>query len=286
MIYLFTALYCEAHIFIKQFNLAKNQNATWFQEFYNETIGIRLTVTCGGEIAAATAIGSVCSIYKPTQEDFLLNVGICAHTTKKDGIFLCNQIIEKTTGKTFYPDMLYCHNFSEGTIVTGMLPWNTPNNNRSIAEKPSAEILYDMEAAAIYQAGIHFFGPHQMIFLKIVSDNGIVDKFCKEQIILLMENYQNSIIKYIEQLFSITQRRKGHTKLLCQKEEEFLETFCTDLHCSKAMRDSMRQYMQYFVLTKTDYISIVQDMYQKNMLPCKNKKEGKLRFEEFKRKLF
>ena len=52
------------------------------------------------------------------------------------------------------------------------------------------------------------------------------------------------------------------------------------------MRDSMRQYMQYFVLTKTDYISIVQDMYQKNMLPCKNKKEGKLRFEEFKRKLF
>ena len=42
----------------------------------------------------------------------------------------------------------------------------------------------------------------------------------------------------------------------------------------------------YRVLTKTDYISIVQDMYQKNMLPCKNKKEGKLRFEEFKRKLF
>ena len=205
MIYIFTALYCEAHIFIQKYNLIKNQEITWFQEFYNETIGIRLTVTGVGEIAAATAIGSVCSIYKPTQEDFLLNVGICAHTTKKDGIFLCNQIIEKTTGKTFYPDMLYCHNFSEGTIVTGMLPWNTPNNNRSIAEKPSAEILYDMEAAAIYQAGIHFFGPHQMIFLKIVSDNGIVDKFSKEQIILLMENYQNSIIKYIEQLFSITQ---------------------------------------------------------------------------------
>lgn len=101
MIYLFTALYCEAHIFIKQFNLAKNQNATWFQEFYNETIGIRLTVTGVGEIAAATAIGSVCSIYKPTQEDFLLNVGICAHTTKKMEFFYAIKLLKKQRARHF-----------------------------------------------------------------------------------------------------------------------------------------------------------------------------------------
>ena len=174
MIYIFTALYCEAHIFIRKYNLIKNNENIWFQEFYNESSGLRLTITGVGEIAAATAVGSVCSIYKPTQEDLLLNVGICAHSTEKHGIFLCNQIIEKATGKTFYPDMLYRSNFCEGTIVTEMLPWNALNDNPKT--KSSAGNLYDMEAAAIYQAGIHFFGPHQMIFLKIVSDRGIIEK--------------------------------------------------------------------------------------------------------------
>ncbi len=50
MVYIFTALYCEAHIFIKQFNLIKNQERTWYQEFYNETDGIRLAITGVGEI--------------------------------------------------------------------------------------------------------------------------------------------------------------------------------------------------------------------------------------------
>ena len=69
MIYIFTALYCEAHIFIRHFNLIKNQQGTWYQKFYNETTGILLTVTGVGEIAAAAVVGSVCSIYKPTQND-------------------------------------------------------------------------------------------------------------------------------------------------------------------------------------------------------------------------
>ena len=42
MIYIFTALYCEAHIFIQKYNLIKNQEITWFQEFYNKTTGTGL----------------------------------------------------------------------------------------------------------------------------------------------------------------------------------------------------------------------------------------------------
>ena len=65
MIYIFTALYCEAHIFIQKYNLIKNQEITWFQEFYNKTTGIRLAVTGVGEIAAAAVVSSICSLYKP-----------------------------------------------------------------------------------------------------------------------------------------------------------------------------------------------------------------------------
>lgn len=286
MIYIFTALYCEAHIFIRHFNLIKNQENTWFQQFYNEAAGIRLTITGVGEIAAAAAVGSVCSVYKPTQNDLLLNIGICAHTTKNDGIFLCSKIMEEATGRTFYPDMLYRHNFSEGTIITGMVPYHFDNDAAQMPANTLTETLYDMEAAAVYQTGIHFFGPHQMIFLKIVSDRGDAEAVSKEQTILILEKYKDCIFDYIEQISAIMSKIGCHKSCLSKEQETLIETFCMDLHCSKAMKDSMRQYIQYLTLTKTDYVSIIRDMYDKKLLPCKDKREGKRRFEEFKRRLF
>lgn len=286
MVYIFTALYCEAQIFIEQFRLIKNQQTNWFQEFYNETYNIHLTITGVGEIAASAAISSVCSTYRPTQKDLLLNVGICAHTTKNNGIFLCNKIIERETGRTFYPDILYYHSFSEATLVTGMLPYNANQDNTHQIKSESADFLYDMEAAAIYQIGIHYFGPHQMIFLKIVSDKGLVSQVSKEQTTLLMKNYQNCIVDYIMHISFITQEINEYENYFADKEETLIETFCADLHCSKTMKDSMKQLIQYMSLAGMDYISIIQSMYNKNLLPCKDKREGKLRFEEFKRRLF
>lgn len=286
MVYIFTALYCEAQIFIRQFNLAKNPENTWFQEFNNAASGIRLTVTGVGELAAASAVSSICSVYRPTDADLLLNIGICAHTDKKDGIFLCNKLIELATGKTFYPDMLYRHDFREGAIVTGMLPWNAEENSASFLADTPDGILYDMEAAAVYQAGIHFFSPHQMMFLKIVSDNGRPTAFSKEQAALLMQQYQDCITDYIMRTAAITQEHSYRKNELYQGEQQLFETFCADLHCSKAMRDSMRQYIRYLALSDVNYIGMIRDMYEKKLLPCKDKKEGKRRFEEFKKRLF
>jgi len=286
MIDIFTALYCEAHLFIQQYKLAKNLENTWFQEFYNETAGIRLTVTGVGEIAAAAAVGSTCSIYGPTRGDLLLNVGICAHTAENDGIFLCNKIVEGATGKTFYPDMLYRHPFREETIVTGMLPWNGENDITGLAAVVPAAGLYDMEAAAIYQAGARFLGPHQMIFLKIVSDRGCAKEVSKEQAAHLIEQYQDCIFDYIGQLLVITQKNESYKNGLRQEEEKLIETFCTDLHCSKAMRDSVKQVIRYLTLAGKDYRCAIRDMYEKKLLPCKDKREGKVCFEEFKRRLF
>lgn len=280
MIYLFTALYCEAHIFIRHFRLAKNPENTWFQEFYNEAAGIRLTVTGVGEIAAAAAVGVICASYQPSREDVLLNVGLCAHTAGRDGIYLCNKITERTTGKTFYPDILYRHEFREAAIVTGMRQWDGGEDR----EKDGS--LYDMEAAAIYQAGSRFFGPHQMLFLKVVSDNGAAKQVSEKQAEYLMEKYRERILDYIGQLHEITHTDEGRENHLRQEEEALFQKLCTDLHCSKAMSDSVRQYLRYLTLEGREYDSAIRDMYEKELLPCKDKREGKLRFEELKRRLF
>ena len=305
MIYIFTALFCEAHILIRQFDLEKNTENTWFQEFYNETAGIRLTVTGVGEVAAAAAVGSVCSVYRPGSGDVLLNVGTCAYTAESDGIFLCNKITEQATGRTFYPDMLYRHNLHENAIVTGMLPWSeegrgshgTSKGYPVKASSPDAGLpaavsdgsLYDMEAAAVYQAGSLFFSPHQMLFLKVVSDGGAAEEVSREQIERRMEKYQKCIFDLIGQISAIThmtEKDGNGANCLWQEDEALIRTFCRDLHCSKAMRDSMRQYIRYLSLAEMDYTFVIRDMYEKGLLPCKDKREGKLRFEEFKRRVF
>lgn len=286
MVYLFTALYCEAYIFIKQFHLEKDLQNTRFQVFYNREKEIRLTVTGVGGIAAATAVGSICTEYKPKGGDVLLNIGTCAHIAGSGGIFLCNKITEWPTGKVFYPDILYRHNFCEETIVTGMMPWNGEENIMGIPLMDFDAKLYDMEAAAIYQAGSYFFGPHQMMFLKVVSDGGTPEVVSKEGVEHLMEGYQEVLFSFTEQLRTIIHENKRMDNGLWKENEGLFEKLCTDLHCSKVMRDSLRQHLQYLILTGTDYESVVQDMYLGGLLPCKDKREGKLRFEELRRRLF
>lgn len=309
MIYLFTALYCEAQIFIKHFHLEKNLENTRFQEFYSEAAGVRLTITGVGEIAAAVAVAGACAKYKPQEHDILLNAGICAHTAGNEGVFVCNKITELATGKTFYPDILYGHDFKEEAIVTGMSVWNKEESGSCTSEMNSSGTLYDMEAAAVYQAGAYFFGPHQMMFLKIVSDNGAANMTPKKQaellnIVRLTEIYQNGLVNWVEKLIEISYRSRrqedgiskeyyrqyNESRLLPGSEilfenEPLLEKLCADLHCSKVMRDSLEQYIRYMELSGTDYVPVIQEMYREELLPCKDKREGKLRFEELKRRL-
>lgn len=326
MIYLFTALYCEAAIFIKRFHLKKNPEHTSFPEFYRDEAGIRLTITGVGEIAAAAAVGSIGTKYKPKAEDILVNIGTCAHGAEGNGIFLCNKIVEQATGKTFYPDILFRHDFTEKTIVTGMRPWNgekitiempkerTPGNPHGTEAFMGAlydteafpgalydteafmgalygteaftGALYDMESAAVYQAGSHFFGPHQMVFLKIVSDWGRAKEVSGKQVEHLMETHQDRLSDFVEGLSRMGEKFSPEAGGLEGEAEELYEKLCTDLHCSKVMGDSLRQHFRYWTLTGTDYMTVIDEMYGEGRLPCRAKREGKLCFEELKRRLF
>lgn len=285
MIYLFTALYCEAAVFIRQLHLEKNLENTWFQEFTNETSGIRLTITGVGGIAAAAAVGSICTKYKPGGEDVLLNIGTCAHKEGSSGIFVCNKLIEQTTGKTFYPDILYSHDFEEETIVTGMLPQNCERNGAGTSAMILDGNLYDMEAAAIYQAGSYFFGPHQMVFLKVVSDDGRAKEISEKQVEDLMESCQDRLFDFITQL-SVMFHENDRKKSCARQDMELMtERLCRDMHCSKAMRDLVEQHIHYLSLSGTDWSFVIQNMYREGLLPCKDKREGKQCFEELKRRL-
>lgn len=303
MIYVVTALYQEAHGFIRELELKKNTAYAPFEVFDNENAGIRLVVTGVGEIAAAAVVAAVCAQDGADAADFLINIGCCAaanagadsgcetvdsgmdsgygaaHAAQIGDLYVCHKITEQATGKTFYPDILYRHPWKERELVTGMQP---------LQRAAAHGALYDMEAAAVYQAGIRFFSPDRMLFLKVVSDFGIAgqERITAEALTGLLEQHVKEVVAFLTNLREAadeeeTLRNDG----ILQEDETVLERLFAALHCSQTMRASARQYITYAALTGYDWKAELKEWYARGLLPCKDRREGKVRLEELKQVL-
>lgn len=287
MVYIVTAMYDEAHAVITRFHLKKDVSHVRFQVFDNQEADIRLVVAGIGAIPAAVAIADTCREAKAG--DFLVNVGICAGIGKdmaseKERIcmpgetFLCNKITEEVTGRTFYPDILYPHEFTEAQILTGAAPCTG-------SEKEDGFRLYDMEAVAVYQAGLYYFGPHRMSFLKVVSDNGDAGEVTAKQVRELIERNVERIAEYVNLLKEAGRKEQEGPGLSVHKPDEETELLCRDMHCSKTMAAALRQCIYYGILSGRDIAKLRKEMYREGFLPCRDKREGKLCLEEFKRRI-
>lgn len=297
MIYVMMALYQEAHGLIRELELKKNTAYAPFEVFDNESAGIRLVVTGVGEIAAAAATAAVCARDGADAADFLVNIGCCAaggcepadrdmdsgygaaHAAQIGDLYVCHKITEQATGKTFYPDILYRHPWKERELVTGMQP---------LQRAAAHGALYDMEAAAVYQVGIRFFSPDRMLFLKVVSDFGIAgqERMTAEALTGLLEQYVKEVAAFLTNLREAadeeeTLRNDG----ILQEDEAVLERLFAALHCSQTMRASVRQYITYAALTGYDWKAELKEWYARGLLPCKDRREGKVRLEELKQVL-
>lgn len=279
MIYLLTASYCEASAWIVHYRLKKDTGQTRFQVFENQDAGIRLVITGEGGIAAAVAIGSIGTQYRAGAADFLIHIGFCDNTlpgkTPASALFLCNQILEQETGNVYYPDILYRHPFQEASVCSGI---TLPSQSR--CEEPIRRI-YDTQAAAIYQAGSYFFGPHQMIFLKATPKSGQTAVDTPEEIKSLIGLHTQPVAAYIARLKAAGQKEERQEPV----SGDLLETLCRDLYCTKAMSLSLEQHIRYCMLAGIDYRNRIDGLYREQKLPCKNKREGKRCFEELKQKL-
>lgn len=295
MIYIFTALYCEAHPLVQNWKLKQNHEIRNFKVFENEEKHMILTVTGVGSVAAATAVGSICMKYGAGKGDFLINVGICAGRqaeskeqsisgTSDTGIYLCNKITEAGTGRTFYPDMLYRHDFVENEVTTVLKPIQSREEFQKTGKTKEAKGLYDMEAAAMYQAGAHFVGPHQMSFIKIVSDSGEADKVTEQMTENYISRHLLMIVQHVNRLMEI--EKESDENQTEDREEEWLDKVCEDMHCSVVMKNAMKQRVRYCRLAGIEYKGILEEGYRQGKLPCAGKREGKLYFEEFCKQLF
>lgn len=292
MIYIFTAMYCEAEPLIKAYNLRLKRTLRHIQIFETEESDIVLTITGTGRIHAAAATAAVLSMYDARKSDFLINIGSSAAMSENmAGVYICNKITDASENRTYYPDMLYNYGLKEAGVITGDSIYHADSENKNI------NTLYDMEASAVYQAGSLYFGPDRMVFIKAVSDYGMHEnekintsedtkvstslKNMSDKISLLISDNIACIQKCIEIMLNL----QSEENISMQPDAVFLERLSNDMCCSAVMKASLIQHIKYCHLAGIDYKLPLQRMYEEEKLPCNSKREGKERLEELKRQL-
>lgn len=168
MITFITALYPEAKELIAKLNLKKLESETLYQLFEGDEV--RLVITGTGMISAATTVARHFANYPAKSgQDIVINLGVAGYVPGSLGsatvgdAYLAYKLTESTTGRTFYPDFLYRHNFRLLPLVTVPVVCNS-------VDAFIEETLIDMEAAALYQALLPHFSPDRMFFFKVISD--------------------------------------------------------------------------------------------------------------------
>ena len=286
--YIVTALFQEAKPLIKHLGLKKDKENPGFAVYTSDRGDIKLVITGTGMIPAAATMGTILALegVKGNQEAVtVMNFGSCAGRGRTGEIYVCNKIINRITGHTFYPEIRFHHDFSEACLVTephvlekGLdVAGEVHLQDGTLHEAP----LHDMEAAAIYQAGARLLGPHQMHFIKVVSDSGGGGEVDAKKLEEIMEGAAAPFLHYL----SVCMEQNRPQKTVDKVHEEEWENLCEQLHASETMRMAVRQCIRYWTLAGVDYQSVLGQMREREELPCKDRREGKRRFAELKRRL-
>ena len=266
MLFIVCALSCEAKPLISALSLRKDNFACPYDTFFSTDSSVVLTVSGMGTVLAASATTYLLTRFGFSPEkDFLINFGSCAG--KEPGFHLINRITDEATGRSFYPDMLYDLSacglpaFSEKALVTV---------NKVVSSLADPNVLYEMEASAIFLAASRFVPPHRMIFLKYVSDSGTDDPK-KITSSMLQEGAEKQVSKVLAVL--------EHLKTIVEDdyaidEDLFLNTFL-NLRASETMRHELRQLFRYAKAEGLDMEKLLSDLEKEGLYPVNSKREGK-----------
>ena len=276
MLVVFCAMKCEASMLIRYYSLKKKQY-TAFQIFENDDKTMALVVTGVGKNAAATALGTIAGKYGIGKCDYIINFGIAAGKNCNVGnLYVANKLVESCTDRSFYPDMLYNTKIDEATIVTV--------DNLITNADMSDDLIYDMEATAIYQSANHFVGPHQISFVKLISDNGNgADKIRQQDVEALILQKQEQIIDYVDMIINAIDLQNNNQVFLTNENELLFKKVCEDMKCSKTMERDLYQQFRYYELSNNTLKQKILEMYENEKLPCIDKKRGKVYLDELKR---
>jgi nucleoside phosphorylase len=305
MIHIFTALYPEAKPLIQALSLKKRAAQTHYQQFLSEEGDLCLTITGVGPLQAAAVTASVLTDFDAGASDQLLSLGTAAALTAcPASMYHVNKITEAVTMRDFYPDMLLNTGLPEASLITGAKLYTKQ-------ESGYAADLYDMEAAAVYQAASMFLGPHQMNFLRIVTDDGLTQEEMETgmtvrtvtnaasgteskpavgteasaprslaaHVTACVEQQVDTIVTVVDKLRALTAAEAAGHQVLTENEQQLVDKLIADAHFSKVMADECVQLIRYAALSELDWQQPIAALYAEGLVPTRDKRAGKIILE-------
>ena len=271
MLYIVTALYIEAKPLISLFNLKKDNTYTKFQVFSNENI--KLIISGTGKIKSATALTYLISNKDIKENEYIINIGFIAslnNNSQLGDIVYISKIQNAYSDTTFYPEIIYKHNFLEGSLTTF---------DKIIDNKIENIEYIDMEAYGFFQTASIFFKKDKIIVLKIISD--ILKENVKDRILFDFEDdnlFNESYKKIYDFLLKFVNIPTDSRNNFNNNEQDLIKKVLENLKLSDTMTYELFNILKYL---KIKYGNI--DILKKyENIEVNSKVQGKKIFEEIK----
>ena len=292
MVYIFAAHKGEVEHLIKELSLGKRKTSFPFLQYEGEEI--LLTITGQGQINASVSVAATLQEEKAKKGDILLSLGSAALILGKNRTaseelmgrwFWIQKLEQQSTGRCFYPDLLYKLDFPEAGLLTGdkilefgsmgygEISGNSDSKEDIVSEGYSDSkedivskefsgfeklLLYDMESTAVFQAANFYLAPEDFFFLRCVTDFGVspgekTDSFSssslswKEKLQSLLQKEEEKVLRFIRflQEKSIERRKEEEGELAFQQQ---LQSLSESLHCSFVMEKQLERLLRYAFL--------------------------------------
>ncbi len=143
----------------------------------------------------------------------------------------------------------------------------------------------DMEAAALYKAGRYFFQPHQMFFIKIISDYLMPAPPSLKEAIDVSRLVGDNVEVIAQWINGLLNKFSETTNDFTKEETEYIRQLSESLKLSVTMEHELTQYLRYCKLVKGDFLSFTSLLAKEMPLPVKSKLEGKKYLDYFKKNL-
>ena len=271
MLYIVTALYIEAKPLISLFNLKKDNTYTKFQVFSNENI--KLIISGTGKIKSATALTYLISNKDIKENEYIINISFIAslnNNSQLGDIVYISKIQNAYSDTTFYPEIIYKHNFLEGSLTTF---------DKIIDNKIENIEYIDMEAYGFFQTASIFFKKDKIIVLKIISD--ILKENVKDRILFDFEDdnlFNESYKKIYDFLLKFVNIPTDSRNNFNNNEQDLIKKVLENLKLSDTMTYELFNILKYL---KIKYGNI--DILKKyENIEINSKVQGKKIFEEIK----
>lgn len=279
MIYIVCALFIEAKPLIKKYDLKKENSFQKFQIFSNEDM--KLIISGVGKIKSAIAITYLFENFKVKESDFIINLGYCASTNYNDKlneIVMISKIKSAYSNQAYYPDMLYKHDFIEGTTICYDKVVETYESEASKYEN----IYIDMESIGFFEAASMYLKKDKIIVLKLISD--ILRKRKEDRTIIDINN-KIDLDKIYQKIYDFIENLKAfivYDNNFSDLEEKYISKISNTLKLTDTMYYEFLNLLKYLKLSKQDIIVFLKKY---ETMEIKTKLEGKKQFEDIKKRI-